>query len=362
LQTLTINQEDTAFLQYTGGTTGLSKGAVLTHRNMLANMLQLMEWSKHRIKQGEEVMVTPLPMYHIFSLTVNCLVFIALRAKNVLITNPRDIKKFIKTLRRHPFTAISGVTTLYNALVNHEDFKRVDFSRLRFAIAGGTAMYQRVATRWQQLTNCCLIEGYGLTEASPVVCANPFHLQQTDSSIGLPLPGTEVVIRDDDNQDVAVGEAGELCVKGPQVMQSYWNNPEETQQVFTADGWLKTGDIGYMDEAGFFYIVDRKKDMINVSGFNVYPNEVENVINQHPKVDEAAVVGVADERSGEAVKAFIVKKSADLTYEELRSHCKQALTRYKIPRQVEFVEELPKTNVGKILRRELREQENVRKK
>ncbi len=350
-----MKREDIAFLQYTGGTTGVSKGAILTHGNMLANVLQILEWTKNAVKGEHQIMITPLPLYHIFSLTGNLLLTIALEAANVLITNPKDLNGFIKELKKYKFTAITGVNTLFNALLHHPKIKEVDFSQAQFAIAGGMAAQRSVAERWQQLTKLPLIEGYGLTEASPVVTINPLNITEYSGSIGLPVPSTDVQIRNEYDQVVECGVPGELCVKGPQVMQGYWNSPEETQKVFSKDGWLKTGDIATMDKEGFLYIVDRKKDLIIVSGFNVFPNEVEDAIMHNPGVLEVAVIGVPHEKTGEAVKAFIVKKDPSLTEDDIINTCKQYLTRYKIPKLIEFRDHLPKTNVGKILRRSLRE-------
>ncbi len=350
-----IKQDDMAFLQYTGGTTGVSKGAVLTHGNMLANLLQLLEWTKNVVKDEAQIIITPLPLYHIFSLTANLLLFMALGSLNVLITNPRDIPGFIKELRKYRFTAITGVNTLFNALLNHPDITKVDFSKAKISIAGGMAAQRVVAEKWQAVTGYPLIEGYGLTEASPLVCANPLNVNEYTGSIGLPAPSTLVEIRNEDNEPVEPGIPGELCVKGPQIMKGYWQSEENTEKAFTPDGWLKTGDIATMDKEGFFYIVDRKKDMVIVSGFNVYPNEVEEAIMQNPGVLEVAVVGVASNETGEAVKAFIVKKDPELTEASVRKTCEEVLTRYKLPKYIEFRDELPKTNIGKILRRALRE-------
>lgn len=349
-----ITQEDIAFLQYTGGTTGVSKGTVLTHGNMVANILQMKEWADDIVKCGEETIITALPLYHIFSLTVNCLVYATLRTYNILITNPRDLTRFIREIKHTKFTAISGVNTLFNAMINHPEFKDIDFSQLHFSMAGGMALQKAVAEKWHTITNCHLIEGYGLTEASPLVTANPLNTTTYTGSIGLPIPSTDISIRDEEDHEVPLNEPGELCIKGPQVMKEYWQSPEETKKAFTEDGWLKTGDIVKMDEKGFIYLVDRKKDIVIVSGFNVYPNEVEEVIAKHPGVLEVAVIGVPDERSGEVVKAFIVKKDQKLTENDIISHCRHSLTRYKVPKKIEFRDTLPKTNVGKILRRALR--------
>lgn len=351
----TLTLDDTAFLQYTGGTTGVSKGADLTHGNIVANMIQARAWIKNLIKDGQEIIITPLPLYHIFSLTANCFIFSSVGALNVLITNPRDMPGFIKELKKWKFTAFTGVNTLFNGLLNNPEFASVDFSSLKVSLGGGMAVQRAVAERWKQVTGCPLIEAYGLTETSPAACINPMTLKDYNGNIGLPLPSTDVVIKDDDGKDLAPGEIGEICIKGPQVMRGYWNRPDETAEVITADGFFRTGDIGIMDVDGYFKIVDRKKDMILVSGFNVYPNEVEDVVVGHPKVFEAAAVGVLDEKSGEAVKVFIVKKDESLTVEELKTFCKEHLTGYKCPKHYEFRAELPKSNVGKILRKELRE-------
>ncbi len=349
-----LTSEDTLFLQYTGGTTGVSKGAELTHGNIVANILQARAWTGSHVIEGEEIIITPLPLYHIFSLTANCLLFTSLGSLNVLITNPRDIAGFIKELKKWKFTSFTGVNTLFNGLLNNSDFAHVDFSSLRLTLGGGMAVQKSVAQKWKEVTGTPLIEAYGLTETSPAACINPMDLEDHNGKIGIPISSTEIVIRDDAGKDVAVGEVGELCIKGPQVMKGYWNRPDETQNVFTEDAYLKTGDIACMDERGFFQIVDRKKDMILVSGFNVFPNEVEEVLSGHPGVLEVAVVGVPDQKSGEAVKAFIVKREEALTDEELRAYCKEHLTSYKVPRHYEFRTDLPKSNVGKILRKELR--------
>ena len=350
-----VTPDDLAFLQYTGGTTGVPKGAMLTHANMLANLEQARIWLQNVLTEGEETVITALPLYHIFALTANCLVFLRMGGQNVLITNPRDIPAFIKELKAYPFTTITGVNTLYNALLNHPDFASVDFSHLRIALAGGMALHEPVAKRWQEVTGRTLIEAYGLTETSPAVTINPFDLPAFNGSIGLPLPSTEISIRDDQGQELTNGSAGELCIRGPQVMAGYWHLPDETENVMLPDGFIRTGDIAQIDEKGFVHIVDRKKDMILVSGFNVYPNEIEEVVQSHPDVLEAGVVGVPDPKSGEAVKLVVVKKDPDLTSEDLIAFCRQNLTRYKVPHHVEFRDMLPKTNVGKILRRELRQ-------
>ncbi|HSD16166.1 MAG TPA: AMP-binding protein [Thermomonas sp.] len=346
--------EDLAFLQYTGGTTGVSKGAMLTHRNLVANMQQAAAWVGTNIKLGEELIVTALPLYHIFALTSNCLVFMKFGAANLLITNPRDMPGFVKELKAAPFTAITGVNTLFNGLLNTPGFDQVDFSKLHLTLGGGMAVQRAVAEKWKQVTGVTLAEAYGLTETSPAVCINPLDLRDYNGSIGLPVPSTHVCIKDEDGKLLPTGEVGELCVKGPQVMKGYWQRPEETDKVIDADGWLHTGDMARMDEAGYFYIVDRKKDMILVSGFNVYPNEVEDVIAMMPAVLEVAAIGVPDDKSGEAVKVFVVKKDPALTADQVKAFCRENLTGYKQPRFVEFRDELPKSNVGKILRKELR--------
>ena len=357
LERVPLGHDDLAFLQYTGGTTGVAKGAMLLHRNIVANLLQARAWVRPFLgAEGTEIIITPLPLYHIFSLTANCLVFMTLGAENVLITNPRDIPGFVKEMARHKFTAFTGVNTLFNALVNNADFAKLDFSTLRMTLGGGMAVQEAVATKWKQVTGCPLIEAYGLTETSPGATINPLDLPAYNGTIGLPLPSTEVVLRDDDGKVVAQGLPGEICIRGPQVMAGYWNRPDETAKVLDDDGWLATGDIGVMDERGFVRIVDRKKDMILVSGFNVYPNEIEAVVVMHPGVLECAAVGLPDAKSGEAVKLFVVKKDESLTAESVMKHCREHLTGYKCPRDVEFRKDLPKTNVGKILRRELRDE------
>ncbi len=351
-----VGHDDLAFLQYTGGTTGVPKGAMLTHRNILANLEQARVWLQDFLREGEETVITALPLYHIFALTANCLVFLKIGAANVLITNPRDIPGFVKELKKYPFTVITGVNTLFNALLNNPDFASIDFSHLHITLGGGMAVQEVVAKRWQEVTGRALIEAYGLTETSPAATVNPLNLTVYNGSIGLPLPSTEISIRDDEGNEVPEGETGELCIRGPQVMAGYWNLPEETSKVMMPDGFLRTGDIAKIDPEGFVYVVDRKKDMILVSGFNVYPNEVESVVQTHPGVLEVGVVGVPDPKSGEAVKVVVVKKDPELTTESLLSFCHQYLTGYKVPRHVEFRSALPKSNIGKILRRQLREQ------
>ena len=343
-----------ALLQYTGGTTGVPKAAVLSHRNLVANALQCRSWIGTRFDPGGERVLTPLPLYHIFSLTANLLIFASLGGLNVLVADPRDLRSLIATMRRTRVTAMSGVNTLFNALLNTPEFCKLDFSALKIAIGGGAAIQTAVATRWQVTTGTPLIEGYGLSEASPVVCINPPDGRARSGSVGLPMPSTELSIRDDEGRPVAVGEGGEIWVRGPQVMQSYWMRPDETRKVLTADGWLQTGDVGMLDRDGFVKILDRKKDVIIVSGFKVFPNEVEEVIALCPGVLEAAVIGVPDERTGEAVKLFVIKRDPDLTEDAVRQHCRNNLTGYKLPKIIEFRNDLPKSNIGKILRKELR--------
>jgi long-chain acyl-CoA synthetase len=356
LPAVDITPQDIAFLQYTGGTTGVAKGAMLTHRNLVSNMQQSHAWISSNAREGSEIIITALPLYHIFALTANCLVFMKIGGQNHLITNPRDMPAFVKELSSIPFTAITGVNTLFNGLLNTPGFDKIDFSPLRLTLGGGMAVQRAVAERWKQVTGCTLVEAYGLTETSPAACMNPLDLPEYNGAIGLPVPSTDACVKDEENRILAYGEIGELCIKGPQVMKGYWQRPEETANSIDSDGWLHTGDIARMDEKGFFYIVDRKKDMILVSGFNVYPNEVEDVIAMMPGVLEVAAVGVPDDKSGEAVKVVIVKKDPNLTAEQVKAHARENLTGYKQPRFVEFRTELPKTNVGKILRRELRDQ------
>lgn len=348
-----IINSDIAFLQYTGGTTGVAKGAELTHRNIVSNMVQAKSWIGTKIGE-KEIIYTPLPLYHIFSLTANCFVFSNLGAHNILITNPRDIPNFVKELKKYKFTALTGVNTLFNSLLNDEGFRNLDFSSLKLTLGGGMAVQKAVAEKWREVTNTPLIEAYGLTETSPAACINPMNLPAYNGMIGIPLPSTVMKVIDDDENEVALGEPGELAIKGPQVMRGYWNRPEETAKVMTKDGFFKSGDIAVMDARGFFKIVDRKKDMILVSGFNVYPNEVEDAVVTHPGVLEAAAIGIPNEKSGEIVKLFIVKKQNDLSEADVIAHCKTVLTGYKIPRIVEFRTELPKSPVGKILRKDLR--------
>lgn len=348
-----VTLEDTAFLQYTGGTTGVSKGAVLTHKNMVSNLEQVSGILETVIEPGKEMVVTALPLYHIFALQGNCLTFVKFGCPSLLITNPRDMVGFVKELQAYPFTVITGVNTLFNGLLNTPGFKELDFSRLKFALGGGMAVQRPVAEKWEALTGKVLLEGYGLTECSPVVTVNPPTLEKYKGSIGMPVPSTDIKLCDDDGNEVAVGEPGEMYVKGPQVMQGYLNRPEATAEIIH-DGWLATGDIATVDEQGYFYIVDRKKDMILVSGFNVFPNEVEEVAAMHDDIVEVAAIGIPHEVSGEIVKLFAVRKSESLTEKALIEHCREHLTGYKVPKLVEFRDELPKTNVGKILRKELR--------
>ena len=351
---VTLTQQDLAFLQYTGGTTGLAKGAMLSHGNIVANVLQARAWIEPWINEGEELIVTALPLYHIFALTANCLVFMSLGAHNVLITNPRDLPALVKEMGRHRVTAFTGVNTLFNGLLNTPGFEQLDFSGLRLTLGGGAAVQQSVAERWAKVTGKPLSEAYGLTETSPAACMNPLDRPDWNGTIGLPIPSTEAAILDDDGKPLPVGERGELCIRGPQVMVGYWQRPDTHAETFTDDGFLRTGDIATMDADGFFRIVDRKKDMILVSGFNVFPNEIEQVVAQLDGVVECACVGVPDDKTGEAVKVFVVRRDESLTAEQVREHCKAQLTAYKVPKHVEFRDELPKSNVGKILRKELR--------
>ncbi len=349
-----VKLDDIAFLQYTGGTTGVAKGAILTHKNIVANMVQARAWIKNLITDGKEIIITPLPLYHIFSLTANCFIFNSVGALNVLITNPRDIPGFVKELQKWKFTSITGVNTLFNGLLNNEEFRKLDFSHLKVTLGGGMAVQKAVAEKWKEVTGRPLIEAYGLTETSPAACINPMSLKDYNGFIGLPIPSTEVEIKDDNGKTLPLGEIGEICIRGPQVMAGYYNRPEETAKVMTPDGFFKTGDLGFMNEMGYSKIVDRKKDMILVSGFNVYPNELEDVIVQNSKVLECAAIGIPDEKSGEVVKVFVVKKDESLTQEELMKFCREHLTSYKVPKMIEFRKELPKSNVGKILRKDLR--------
>jgi len=357
LERVPIGHDDIAFLQYTGGTTGVAKGAMLLNRNIVANMLQARAWVNPALDHDKrEVVITPLPLYHIFSLTANCLVFMSIGGENILIPNPRDIPGFVKEMGKYKFTAITGVNTLFNALVNNPDFAKLDFSHLHITLGGGMAVQEAVAKRWKEVTGKPLIEAYGLTETSPAATINPFDIKEYNGAIGLPISSTEVELRDDSGKAVPLGQPGEICIRGPQVMAGYWHRPDETAKVIDKDGWFATGDIGVMDEKGFVRIVDRKKDMILVSGFNVYPNEIEGVVAMHDGVLECAAVGIPDDKSGEAVKLFVVRKDPALTAEALIKHCREHMTGYKVPREVEFRTDLPKTNVGKILRRELRDE------
>jgi long-chain acyl-CoA synthetase len=355
LPKIDIGHEDIAFLQYTGGTTGVAKGAMLTHKNMIANMLQAAAWLSAGLREGHEIVITAIPLYHIFALTANCLVFTLIGGASVLITNPRDMPGFVKELSKVKFSAITGVNTLFNGLLNTPGFDQLDFSQLRMTLGGGMAVQRTVAEKWKKVTKCTLVEAYGLTETAPAACINPMDLAEYNGAIGMPISSTDVCIQNDDGKLLGIGEIGELCIKGPQVMRGYWQRPEETAKVITPDGWLHTGDIAKMDERGYFYIVDRKKDMILVSGFNVYPNEIEDVVAACPGVLECAAIGIPDEKSGEAVKVVVVKKDPNLTAEAIREYCRHNLTGYKLPKVIEFRESLPKTNVGKILRRELRD-------
>lgn len=355
LERAQLGHDDIAFLQYTGGTTGVAKGAMLTHRNMVANVLQSAAWIGTSSKLGEDLIVTPLPLYHIFALTANWLVFQKLGAQNVLIANPRDFPAFVKELSKYKFTYISGVNTLFNALLHTPGFDKIDFSELRITLGGGMAVQRSVAEMWRRVTGCRLSQAWGLTETSPAACINPFTIE-FNGSIGLPISSTQIGIRDEAGKELGLGEVGEICVRGPQVMAGYWKCDSETAQVILPDGWLRTGDIGRMDEGGFVYIEDRKKDMILVSGFNVYPNEVEGVIATHPGVLEVAAVAQKDERAGEVVALFVVPKDPNLTEQQVVEHARAQLTGYKVPKHVYFRKELPKTNVGKILRRALRDE------
>ena len=353
---VTLTREDTALLQYTGGTTGVAKGAVLSHGNICANMLQAKEWIKNQLREGKETVIAALPLYHIFALTVNLMIFTNAGSKIILITNPRDMKGFIGELKKERISVFIGVNTLFNGMVNQPDFATVDFSNLRLTLGGGMATQKAVAEKWKKITGTPIVEAYGLTEASPGVCCNPLNIEAYSGGIGLPVPSTEVELRDADGKEVPVGQPGGLWVRGPQVMQGYWDRPEETAKTIDARGFLETGDIAVMDEKGWLKLVDRKKDLIVVSGFNVYPNEIEEVVSHNDKVMEVACIGVPNEKTGEALKVFVVKKDPSLTKEELIEFCRTELTAYKVPKDIEFRDELPKSNVGKILRRELREQ------
>ncbi|OXJ16548.1 AMP-binding protein [Burkholderia sp. HI2500] len=359
-QPVPITRDDLAFLQYTGGTTGVAKGAMLTHGNLIANLLQAKAWIADQVSGDVETVLTPLPLYHIYSLTVNAFIFMGLGGRNILIANPRDMTMVMKIIRNETFTGITGINTLYNAFLDNEEFRKRDFSKLKLAMAGGMAMQRAVAERFQQVTGRPVVEGYGLTECSPIVTMNPVDLNDMaafSGSIGLPAPSTVVRFRREDGTWAPVGEPGELCVHGPQVMRGYWLRPDETAKVIDADGWLGTGDIGVMDERGFIRLIDRKKDMILVSGFNVYPNEIEEVLVMHPGISEAAAIGIPDEVQGERIKVFVVRRDPSLTVDDVLAHCRKNLTGYKMPKFVEFRDALPQTNVGKILRRALRDEE-----
>ncbi len=357
LKEASTNSEDVAFLQYTGGTTGVSKGAMLSHANMIANTEQIASWMAVRLDEKVETMITALPLYHIYALTVNCLSIMKIGGKNVLITNPRDMKSFVKELQQHHFTAITGVNTLYNGLLNAPGFHKLDFSSLKVASAGGMAVQRAVAEEWKQVTGTPIAEGYGLSETAPVLTTNPIDGTEIIGTIGLPVPNTDIMIADENGEGVAIGQPGEIYAKGPQVMKGYWNRADESGEVFTTDGWFKTGDIGIIEPNGYIKIVDRKKEMINVSGFNVYPNDIEDTIAAHPKVLEVGAIGVPDPKSTEVVKVFVVKKDPSLTAEELLAYCRENMTAYKIPKYIAFKSELPKSNVGKILRRILKEED-----
>ena len=353
---VSLTREDTALLQYTGGTTGVAKGAILSHGNICSNMQQAAEWIVNLLRPGKETVIAALPLYHIFALTVNLMIFTQAGSKIILITNPRDMKSFIGDMKKERVSVFVGVNTLFNGMVNQPDFATVDFSNLRLTLGGGMATQKAVAEKWKNITGTPIVEAYGLTEASPGVCANPLNIPAYTGGIGLPIPSTEIELRDADGNEVAQGQPGEMWIRGPQVMQGYWNRPEETAKVLDSRCFLATGDIAVMDEKGWFKLVDRKKDLIVVSGFNVYPNEVEDVAASHPKVLEAACIGVSSPKTGEALKLFIVKKDESLTEEELIAFCRTELTAYKVPKDIEFRDELPKSNVGKILRRELRKE------
>ncbi len=351
-----LHSQEYAFLQYTGGTTGVAKGAILTHANMVANLEQVTCWIEPFIEKGKEHVITALPLYHIFSLLANCFFFMKMGGLNHLITNPRDMKNFAKELKNVKFTALTGVNTLFNGLLNTPEFQALDFSHFKLALGGGMAVQKSVAEKWQSTTGTTLIEAYGLTETSPAVCINPMSLKAYNAKIGLPLPSTEVCIMDNNNNPLPINENGEICIKGPQVTQGYYNKQDETALVFDNKGWFHSGDIGFMDKQGYFQVVDRKKDMIIISGFNVFPNEVEEAIASHKDVLEVGVIGISDDDCGEAVMAIIVSSNPKLSVNDIREHCKLSLTRYKIPKRVKFVADIPKTNVGKILRRELKNQ------
>lgn len=354
-QPVALNHDDVAFLQYTGGTTGISKGAMLTHANIAANVMQAHAWIKPVVHEGQEFIITALPLYHIFALTANCLTFLMIGARNLLIANPRDIPGFIKEWSKYPVTVVTGVNTLFNALLNNPEFEKLDFSTMNVTLGGGMAVQGPVADRWQKVTGNALLQAYGLTETSPAATINPLDMKAFNGAIGLPISSTELSIRDDVGAEVPLTQVGEICIRGPQVMKGYWQRPGETENAFHPDGFLRTGDMGYVDPQGYVFLVDRKKDMILVSGFNVYPNEVEEAVAMHPGVRDVAAIGVPDEHSGEAVKIFVVRKDPSVTEKALIEHCRGLLTGYKIPKHVEFRDDLPRTNVGKILRRALKE-------
>ena len=352
-----VGHDDIAFLQYTGGTTGVAKGAALSHSNMIANLLQAHAWASHDLIDGQETFITALPLYHIFSLTANAMFALKIGANSVLITNPRDMPGFVKELSKHKFSFITGVNTLFNGLLNTPGFSNLDFSNLKVVLGGGMAVQESVANEWQDVTGKVLVEAYGLTETSPAACINPMTIKCWNGTIGLPISSTEVCVRDEEGNHLGFGESGEICIRGPQVMQGYWERPEETAKVLEEDGWLHTGDVGIVNEDGYIRLVDRLKDMIIVSGFNVYPNEIENVVVSHPKVLEVGAIGVPHNKSGEAVKLFVVKKDQSLTEKELQDFCHQEMTGYKCPKFIQFVDDLPKSNVGKVLRKDLRKLE-----
>ena len=354
-QPVALEHDDIAFLQYTGGTTGVSKGAMLTHANIASNVTQAYNWIKPAVREGQELIITALPLYHIFALTANCLTFLMIGAKNLLIANPRDIPGFVREWSKYPVTVVTGVNTLFNALLNNPEFAKLDFSTMNVTLGGGMAVQGPVADRWLKVVGVPLMQAYGLTETSPAATINPLDLHEFNGSIGLPISSTEVSVRDDTGAEVPVNQVGEICIRGPQVMKGYWNRPDETANVFHPDGYLRTGDVGYIDQKGFVFLVDRKKDMILVSGFNVYPNEVEEAVVMHPGIIDVAAIGVPDEHSGEAVKIFVVRKDPRITEKDLIEHCRTVLTGYKIPKHIEFRDDLPRTNVGKILRRALKE-------
>ena len=350
-----LNHDDVAFLQYTGGTTGVAKGAALTHENMIANLLQAYSWAAKDLSDGQETFITALPLYHIFSLTANAMFALKIGANSVLITNPRDMPGFVKELSKVKFSYITGVNTLFNGLLNTPGFADLDFSTLRLSLGGGMAVQEAVANKWKDVTGHVLVEAYGLTETSPAVCINPVNITGFTGNIGLPISSTEICVKDENGNELGFDEPGELCIRGPQVMQGYWKRPKETANVLSDDGWLKTGDVAVVNKDGFVKLVDRLKDLIIVSGFNVYPNEIENVVALHPKVLEVGAIGVEHPKSGEAVKIFVVKSDESLTEDELKAYCHEEMTRYKCPKYIEFVDDLPKSNVGKVLRKDLRE-------